>query len=522
MMMRKWFFAVALLTSAWIPASAPGLGQGVDTIQETAEKLATALRKNGRKKVAVLPLLFVEDKTKEQKARDNAMFAPDTKIELTEKILSASKDSIRLAEQMQTYLSQASQGDFGVVPSEDLLERLNTAKGDTRKLTPTGKDLAALVNPAGDIDAYIVGTIQRQFEETKNDLVDRTILGPELTGCEWKVMDPSNRTLLVSDVNEPNCKSMAEAVYNGLSAEYFRYQNGRLTCLLEYRQEDRKDVPLLPSDAHVLYNKGYGLNSLVHPLINSNCPFKVQFEVGDRILPVYIAESKPFRSPVILSDVVINLEPGDEPVIRVTNTLGQRVMIAVFVDGVNILGKVRELPDESCRGWVLEPSKTARFKSWWTVKDEKEVEEERFVIQEWSESIAGKMGMQGDADSSRTITLVFYTDGIADRNAIAFFPRSWYQRASLTPNRQGVRVTEQLEAPNSVGAAPNMFGMGAKKAVPGQLQWVKGAKNGTMLASMTVWYCPSSDTKRMFKRLIEKDGAVMGNHISIVPISINR
>ncbi|MFN9916065.1 MAG: hypothetical protein ACK53L_25975, partial [Pirellulaceae bacterium] len=76
--------------------------------------------------------------------------------------------------------------------------------------------------------------------------------------------------------------------------------------------------------------------------------------MNDRVLPVLVAETKTFAGPEILSPVVINLEPGDEPTIRVANTSAQQVMVAVFVDGVNVLGKVREIPDESCRAWVLD------------------------------------------------------------------------------------------------------------------------------------------------------------------------
>ncbi len=159
------------------------------------------------------------------------------------------------------------------------------------------------------------------------------------------------------------------------------------------------------------------------------------------------------------------------------------------------------------------------FKSWWTIDDKTQVEEERFIIQDWAESVAGKMGMRSDADSSRAITVVFYTDNFADRNSLVFFKRTLLQSASLTSNGQSIRITERLLDPNAVGAAPNMFGMGAKEAVPSQLKWVSDAKVGTMLASMTVWYCPSADTKRMFMQLNEKNEEAMDSTFSIIPIS---
>lgn len=505
----------------WVVASATGICQVVPPIQQSADSIASALRKADRKKVAVLPLLFLEDKSKEQRARERAEYDSETKVEEARPVLSISRDSLRLAEQMQAYLSQSGRGDFRVVPTDELMDRLGEQKGTIGKLKPTFKELNSLVNPEGDIDAYVVGILRKELDEVKH-VNGGFVLGPEQVGCEWKVMDTGDRTLIVSKVNEPNYISLAEAVYNGLSMEFFRYQNGRLTCLLDYQQKDRKDVPLLPSDAEVLYSKGSISTSRVHPLLNPNCPLKVQFSVDDRVLPIHVAESNVFGGPAILPHVVVNMEPGDEPVIRVSNTLPHRVIVAVFVDGVNVLGKARELPDQNCHSWVLEPKGKLNFDSWWTIEGDQKFQYGSFKIQDWAESVAGKIGLQGDADSSRAITIVFYTDGFADRNSLAFFERTWVQRASLTPNRQTVQVTEQLVSPNNVGAAPNMFGMGEKRPVPGQLQWVKDAKVGTMLASMTVWYCPSSDTKRMFKQLIEKDGGVMGKHISIVPVSIGR
>ena len=60
------------------------------------------------------------------------------------------------------------------------------------------------------------------------------------------------------------------------------------------------------------------------------------------------------------------VEPGETPVITVRNTTGKRAMVAVLVDGVNILGKRRELPDEHCRAWVIDPGVRAKFRGWYS------------------------------------------------------------------------------------------------------------------------------------------------------------
>ena len=55
----------------------------------------------------------------------------------------------------------------------------------------------------------------------------------------------------------------------------------------------------------------------------------------------------------------------------------------------------------------------------------------------------------------------------------------------------------------SAGAAANIFGMGGLKPEPGQLQWVKGQPQGTILAAMTVWYGPQGDIPCVMARRLK-------------------
>lgn len=478
-------------------------------MKNSASELANKLRKLGVKKVAVLPLAFVEDETAAKTAQFRAGAAPNANVAPVRPLLSASADSLRVAEQMQDYLAEAGQGDFGVVPSQDLFERLSQAELDSTSITSTSKELFKIVNPDDNIGAIVVGTIQKV----------REMGGPEQCTYKWKILDSSDRTILLSKSEETRFTSLAEAVYNGQSAEYFRYQNGKLTCLFDFGAEQRNKIPLKPSDPNALYKKGF------HPLLNPNCPFKVDFLVNDRVLPIHIATIREARAQEsILDDAVINLEPGDEPIVRVTNSLAQRVMVAVFVDGVNILGKKRELPDETIHAWVLESKQTARFKSWWTGDYGKPVEEAEFVIEKWNDTVAGKMGLRGDAEASRAFTIVFFTEGFPKRQDIQFFPRYWYQQASLSNDRKRVFVAEQMERPGMAGAAADMFGMGAKAPKPGQLNWVQGVTVGTMLASMHVHYCPKSETKATFQRIIplNRPWLTENSNFTVIPISMGR
>lgn len=519
---RSYFVWCLLVAASVLFDASVSLSQVNIPMKNSATELADKLRKLGVKKVAVLPPAFVEDRAAEQVARTRNQVNAKSDGAIPGTVLSASINSLRVAEEMQRYLSEAGRGDFGLVPAEDLFERLSKEKLKLRDVTPTSKDLIKIVNPAGDIEALVVNTL-RNFHDEIQGGVGNVLLGPEQNAYEWSLLSCSDRTILASRSVAPKYVSLAEAVYGGLSVEYFRYQNGRLTSLLAHQQNERNDLPLLPSDPEALFNKDYIFNSRVHPILNPNCPFKVDFLVNDRVLPVLVAEIDTFAGPEILSPVVINLEPGDEPTIRVANTSSQQVMVAVFVDGINVLGKVREIPDESCRAWVLDQKKTAKFKSWWTGDQVTPVEESSFVIEEWRESVAGKLGLSGYSDSSRAFTIVFFTVGNPKRGDIQFFPRHWLQKSSLSSDRKRVLVREELEPIGSVGAAPNMFGMGAKAPKPGRLNWVQGATVGTMLASMQVRYCPSSETKATFQRIATTDRFWQSNSdFRIIPIATGK
>ncbi len=525
----KYSWMMALLVG--LTASMTGIAQESDLMTQSAARLADSLRKARAERVAVVPMVFVEDQAASQRQQQFGNGGPNPSDDRP--VASASSNSLRIAEQMQRYLSQAGSGDFKVVPSEDLVEKLATAKEQVNGLTPTDKRLAQILNPDGKIDALVIGTV-RKFHQVLQPNREGPVLTPEQQAIDWSIIDLSDRTIVGSDVGEAKYESLAEAVYNGLSVEYFRYENGKLRCLLDRKEKDAKDLPLRPSDPLLLFDKDLDFSTRAHPLLNPNCPFKVDFLVGENTLPINVATElaavwdgrKAQKRMRVLPYAVINLEPGDKPIVRLKNRSQQRVAVAVFVDGLNTRGKVRELPDEKCSIWLVDPGTTSYFNYWSTLtgkilEDGKaETDRDIFVVQDWNESFAGQMGLRADAESSRAITLVFFTVGLAKREQITFFPRAWLQRSFLEGNQ--IRVTEELQPLNNAGAAPNMFGMGGIRVAPGQVNLVQGVTAGTMLASMHVRYCPSSDTKRTFKSLIEKNGRMMGQDISIVPISMGR
>jgi len=116
------------------------------------------------------------------------------------------------------------------------------------------------------------------------------------------------------------------------------------------------------------------------------------------------------------------------------------------------------------------------------------------VIWDWTETVAGQMGSREDALASRTFTLVFFTEGFPNRNSLLFYDNSFYQTVELSQDRK--RFTVKEGQAQIAGAAPNAFGVGGKNPKKGKLNMVQTAGPGTILASMTIAYCPKADTKR--------------------------
>jgi hypothetical protein len=170
----KYSWMMGLLVG--LTASMTGIAQESDLMKESAARLADSLRKARAERVAVVPMVFVEDQAAAQRQQQFGNGGPNPGDDRP--VASASSNSLRIAEQMQRYLSQAGSGDFRVVPSEDLGERLATAKEQVNGLTPTDKRLAQILNPDGKIDALVIGTV-RKFHQVLQPNRGGPVLTPE-------------------------------------------------------------------------------------------------------------------------------------------------------------------------------------------------------------------------------------------------------------------------------------------------------------------------------------------------------
>lgn len=498
------------------------------SLEAAAGKLADGIRKAGFTRVAVMPLAFEEDLRRQQKEdvdRRNAggsilqrRAAGSRRVRIDGAredqgdgpTASASLHARLLTEQMESLLAEAAGGDFRVMPSAPVLDRLREKPAQVAALAPTGESLAEPIRAAGDVEAVVVGTLRDRFEEADNG--GAAILTFEMLDVAWKLVGLDDNSIRAA-ANATRFVSLADEVYRGRSGEFFRWEGDRLKVLQSVPPADRAKIPLAPGDSIDLHAPP-GFNRDLNPLFNPSCPYKVRYLVEGKARPLTIAvDEKPsqrFRAP---SQTMANwgghaylaVEPGESVEVRVKNTTSKRARVAVFVDGVNILGKRRELPDERCGAWVLEKGVEANFRGWYSGGKDSTLLE-RFVLGRWEDSVAGQLDLEADARESQLITVVVFSEGWPERAKLSFFERMWSQHHWWDPGTGRIVVSEKLEPPGSLGAAPSLFGMAGLKPEAAKIQWVAADNPGTILAAMSVGYGPQTQASlRMGRRL---DGIV--------------
>lgn len=472
-----------------------------------AEKIAAGIRRAGFQRVVVLPLVIEEDLGAEQIARHNGGAAPAAPSS-SAALLSASFHSRLLPERMEMALAEAAAGDFSLVPCATLLAALERGGRAPGSRGIGEAEVAGLVAGQGtNAEGLVVGSLKTRFGEAAGP--QGQVLGFSLEDVAWKLVDLRDSTIRAA-ASTTAFTSLADAVYRGRSAEFFRWDGERLRVLFAFGQHQKERIPLAPSDGNDLSAR-LEANDHINPIINPNCPYKVRFEFDGKpralTIPVDRNPSKIVGGPSkTFADwgghVFLPIEPGETPVIKLTNDGAKRVMVALFVDGVNVLGKRRELPDERCATWVLDAKKEGTFRGWYTgPRGEEQVEP--FVLEPWQRSIAGKLGLERDADQAQAITIVVFTEGWPDREKLAFFDRDWTQSLFWDGGRRQLVVKEGVLSPGGFGAAPDVFGMGGLAPQPGKLAWVKGQPQGTILAAMTVWYGPQGEMRRIMERRLK-------------------
>ncbi|MDX1961982.1 MAG: hypothetical protein SFX18_02440 [Pirellulales bacterium] len=470
-------------------------------LEESAGKIAASLRERGLTRIGVLPIVLEQEINPWQET--NTITAKSSQLgEL-------------YCQNMQESLLNQSQGDFEVVDLADLAVALKSARIDIKSLTGTSQEITALAKHVeGGLEAIVIGTFRDRPLEPGSGFQTRDII--------WKTISIKNKSVL-SQVSREDPYSLAAEVYQGRSQEFFRWDKNVLRPIgFGKHFKGPSSTALKPSDPLVLYGLYADKASPVQDfaILNPNCPYKVQFEVDRQIQKLMVGvmpqsiematnirdESSSNESPVSIiakgnpldsTSIYLPINPGEGLKIRIRNDSPKRVMVAIFVDGINILGKRRELPDEYCQVWALEKGVTGTFSGWYSGPSGTE-QVEPFVIKRYEDSVAGKLG---ETERVGTITLVFFNEGYPQRQQIKpYGDNNIYEQVASYDEQSGkVRFFEGYPIYVQKSAAYEIA-MGGKKPQPSPLKQVKVQPSGTILVAMTIPYATKDEIVRVEDR----------------------
>jgi len=394
------------------------------------------------------------------------------------------------AEKVEEALVAQAGGRFQVIEGRQMKEAFQgLAMEDLGK----PEALRACAERVGGMDALVVGIVTDQRHSTE---------GPPAMDLTCRLIDLASSSLV--DVRRESLHlSLAGAAYMGESFELRRWQTGQLINVGLTR--DVGSRAFINAD----YNPAAGLNpnhirrDRPHPLLDPSFPFPMQVFVQDQPRPAQRIGDRMY----------VALEPGETYYVRVDNRSNQPVFIALFVDGINILGKKREHPGK-CRYWRIGPAPDfARFRGWYSGTGSTLVEEE-FTITPAEDTVAGRSGF---FEALGMITAVIYTVGTPPQQQpqVASVPRQqqpawggqtpWQPKASrptgprLGSPPRATAPAPRLGAPSGgPGAAPGAtFGTGAGERREVRVEQSQGGEPGLILAAVTIYYRTASQLQQL-------------------------
>lgn len=431
------------------------------------QQMDQAIKDKGYRRVAVLPRFILRDdkggeSLQGQNAALGAMFAE--KIE--EELLRLSGDRYQVVSGM---LVRRALGDATLDDLHDLA-RLRT--------------LAAKVD---GLDALLVGTV-------KDDRIpygDSSLQGLGVRGELIEIGSAATGKIAETKMTI----SLGTDAYRGRSFELRRWMGGELVNL---RLNDLEHDPFKDGD----FNPAVGVppqdvHSGPHPLADSSCPFRLAIHVDGQARDLTWLKGDGWQK-----EPYVTLRPGERYVIHLENRTDRNACMAVFVDGINLLGKKRETPG-NCRYWLLEANGTSNLRGWYSGAEGKYEVEEFFAAQP-ADAVAVQ---QGFGDALGQITALFYTVGVpppsARRPANARLPQPF--RGPSTAQRWEWRYDEKTKrwkrvpicgAPTGPGPG-GTIGTGAGQRTKVQLEEFRGDQPGLILAAITLRYVTESRLKEL-------------------------
>lgn len=469
--------AILVSSVADLPAQ---FGQNFSALTQSADELASAAVRKGYRRLGVFPQCTGRQGSDAAESFTGATAAHGKLF----------------AEKLYDNLVERAGGRFEIVNMRMLSKACD---GFTVDDLGDPQKLAAVAAKVGGLDALVVGTITNYMQRGNGlPMFDMK--------CEL-IAVAGGGTAAVS--NERMALSIASLAYAGKSFEIRRWSSGNLENVgLRAEAEGRA---FLASD----YNPSGGLTPAdilaqqCHPLDDAGCPLRLEI----------VVDGQPRPRTRIGRELYVALDRGEKFLAQIENRTDQDVYFALFVDGLNVLGKKRE-PASNCRVWQLDKQGKSRLRGWYTGSGTDYLEE-AFEVASAAASEAGK---QGFLESLGMITAVFYTVGIPPQFARAT-PRSdggpmLRQRAIVNPRtgrsetamearsldeKTGKWVWHRVYASMAPGSNVGIRA-GGSQAV--KLEQFTGDGPGLILAAMTVRYVTSSQLADLRQKSPPAPGAV--------------
>jgi hypothetical protein len=203
-----------------------------------------------------------------------------------------------------------------------------------------------------------------------------------------------------------------------------------------------------------------------HPLISGSTTYSIQVVVGD--------EARPVKE--IGDELFVRLDPGENFSIRLQNDDTRPVLCALYIDGVNTIGRQFQHPlmNPPADRWSLTPGYHGKIDGWLIRGNSDNAQNalQRFRIVPKPQSVAAGFGQSVDGNFGM-ITAIFYTNGIA-----------------------GIEPIPTLLAGGPRGGS--QFGVGADQADAIKLNFTD-SKAGLMLAAMTIHYRSDKELNDLIK-----------------------
>ena len=429
-----------------------GLGALPERAETVSQKILNEIAARGYRRVGVAPKFTVDQAGRKFFVDEAGLLVDQFPQILTEALIKGARrtrettfETISL-DQMRSLFSNMAESDY-----------------------TDPKKIEVLTKTIGGIDAIVIGRIEdvTKYTGLKTTLIQgqdvkvfETVPSAERPqpiddesiaqfNIKCRMIEAATgRVVMVAD--EELQLSLSDAAYLGESWELRRWTDaGQLTNigLNDVGARGQKISPFGYGRAYELAHYALIRRDRSNPQLEPECPYKLSIRSGEGTIDLTPLGERLYAA----------IEPGDTYSIVVSSKSSKPTNLALYVDGVNVRGKVRDNPANA--KLLLVPPRSDLTVAGWLEKDLPTGELASFMMVKGDDTVTAQLGV---GDRIGQITAVFLTYG-----------------------RDGLPEAPALKS----GPLSGTFGTGLGKPVErGDLQ-LSNAPSGPILAAITIQYC---------------------------------